>query len=274
MKTPERPVKHTIPAVIHAMEVVSVLALQDDEATSKSLAIRLGIPRSSCYRILKSLVSQDWVRVVDGGRHMLSLGLMPLLAPLRQAEHIALAAKPAIEALSRHAQMAAKITMRQGDYAVTVARAESPRQTSVAVRLGAAFHLAFGSSGAVLLSGMPKSKVDAILKRSPADCWLNQDPQDVAKRLRDLDKKGWCADFGTYRETVHAISAPIRDFRGNVLASMTLIGFAYELPLERLAEPAKLLLQATRRAEGELRHWTSGLTEGDETSKKSRGTGR
>jgi DNA-binding IclR family transcriptional regulator len=245
--------KHTIPAVNKALELVRVLAEEEGETTTKALAIRLGVPRTTCYRILRSLVGRDWVRPVEGGRHVLSLGLLPLLQPLRQVESMAEAVRPALEALATQAQMTSKVSVRQGDYAVTIARCESPQQTSVAVRIGASFHLAYGSSGAVLLNGMEEEEIQDILKRAPEDCWSHQEPADVWKRLKDLQAKGWCADVGTYRQSVNAISTPLRDARGGVLAVMTLIGFPHELPPERLAGPAKLLSEAARRAEKELR---------------------
>jgi IclR family acetate operon transcriptional repressor len=245
--------KHTIPAVNKALELIRVLAEEEGETTTKALAIRLGVPRTTCYRILRSLVGRDWVRPVDSGRHVLSLGLLPLMKPLQQVGHMAETVRPALEWLAAQAQMTAKVSVRQGDYAVAIARCESPQQTSVAVRIGASFHLAFGSSGAVLLSGLEEEAVQDILKRAPEECWAHQATADVWKRLKDLQAKGWCADVGTYRQSINAISAPLRDARGGVLAVMTLIGFSHELPPERLVAQAKLLSEAARRAEKELR---------------------
>ena len=160
---------------------------------------------------------------------------LPLMKPLQQVEHMAEAVRPSLEWLAAQAQMTAKVSVRQGDYAVAIARCESPQQTSVAVRIGASFHLAFGSSGAVLLSGLEEEAVQDILKRAPEECWAHQATADVWKRRKELQAKGWCADVGTYRQSINAISAPLRDARGGVLAVMTLIGFSHELPPERVS---------------------------------------
>ena len=71
--------KHTIPAVCKAMELLGLLAAERGETTTKALALRLGVPRTTCYRLLRSLVARDWVRPLPGGGHALSVGLLPLL---------------------------------------------------------------------------------------------------------------------------------------------------------------------------------------------------
>lgn len=235
------------------MELVRVLACEDGETTTKALAIRLGLPRTTCYRILRSLIVRDWVRPVAGGRHELSLGLLPVLNPLRQIEALADAVEPALETLALRTHLTAKVSVRQGDYAVTVARCESPQETSVAVRIGASFHLAFGSSGAVLLSELDAGEVAAILVRAPEECWQHQDRDAVPQRLRELKAKGWCSDLGTFRASCHAVSAPVRGAQGKVVAAMTVIGFPHELTKTRLADLARAVVEAAQEAGRALR---------------------
>jgi IclR family acetate operon transcriptional repressor len=238
--------KHTVPAVNKALELVRVLADEDVEATMAGLAERLAIPRTTCYRILRSLAARDWVRVVNGGRYEISLGLFPVLRPLRRYEQLVEAVQPALDALARRSRLTTKISVRQGDYAVTMARCESPMETSVAIRLGATFHLAFGSSGAVLLSSLPREEVSRILRRAPVECWAHQEPADVLRRIEQLRAKRYCADFGTFRPTCHAISAAVIHPPGAVLLAITAIGFPNELTPTHVPALGRALLQAAR----------------------------
>lgn len=250
--TPQQ-LKHTIPAVSKAMDLLCLLGEPGGETTTKALALRLGIPRTSCYRILRSLIARDWVRPVAGGGHELSLGLLPIVAALRPAASLAAAVEPALQTLALQTQLTAKVSLRQGDSAITIARVESPRQTSVAVRLGASFPLAYGSSGTVLMGDLPRAEIDRILAAAPEECWEHQKPNDVFKRLRDLREKGWCSDLGTFRASCHAISAPLRDARKRTIAVITIIGFPQEISHERRPDLAKMLQEAARLAERDLR---------------------
>ncbi|MPN41168.1 hypothetical protein SDC9_188710 [bioreactor metagenome] len=177
-------------------------------------------------------------------------------------EQVAKAVAPALEQLATQVKMTAKVSMREGDYAVTIARCESPQQTSVAMRLGASFHLVMGSSGAVLLSALQPAEIQLVVNRAPKACWELQKPVEVQNRLKMLRSKGWCADLGTYHRGVHAVSSPLHDADGGVIASMTVIGFPHELPSERLPSIAKLLLEAASRAEAAIRVATIGSSPG------------
>ncbi|MCL4194006.1 MAG: helix-turn-helix domain-containing protein [Thermoguttaceae bacterium] len=248
----ERP-KHTIPAVCKAMELLGVLAEEQGETTTKALALRLGVPRTTCYRLLRSLISRDWVRPLPGGGHAISIGLLPLLQPLREVEGLAEAVQPVLDALALRSSLTAKVSVRQGDYAITVARCESPQATSIAVRVGASFHLALGSSGTVLLSGLSRQEMEEVLRRAPEECWTHQARADVHRRLEELQNQGWCADQGSFRPSCHAVSTPLRDPRGKILAAMTIIGFPQDLSGKKVASSARLLVEAARQAERRLR---------------------
>jgi IclR family acetate operon transcriptional repressor len=239
---------HTIPMVNKALELVRVLAAADDATTTKALALRLGLPRSSCYRILRSLVAQDWIRPVAGGRHELSPGLLPVLEPLRRFEVLAEAVNPVIRGLALRTQLTVKLTVRQGDDAVTIARCESPQGTSVGVRVGASFPLPYGSSGAVLLSDLGAEEVADILQRAAAECWQHQTRNDISRRLRELRSKGWCADLGTFRPSCFAVSAPVRDAQGRVAAALTVLGFPHEMTNKKLPEVGRAVADAAQQA--------------------------
>ena len=107
-----------------------------------------------------------------GRRHELSLGLLPVLEPLRRFEALAEVVNPVIRALALATRLTVKVTVRQGDDAVTIARCESPQGTSVGVRVGAAFPLAYGSSGAVLLCDLRRDEAAGVLnaRRRSAGC--------------------------------------------------------------------------------------------------------
>lgn len=244
---------NTIPMVNKALELVRTLSSADGETTTKALAISLGLPRSTCYRILRSLVAQNWVCMMPEGRHELSLGLLPLLKPLHPLETLAERLAPVLARLAQQMHLTAKASVRQGDYAVTIARCESPRETSVSVRVGASFPLALGSSGAVLSSDLSKEEVAEIVKRAPAECWTYQPIEAVARRLNELKSQGWCADLGTFRPSCHALSVPIRGAGAQVIAALTVIGFPHELNEARLEKMAREVLDAARQAERAVR---------------------
>lgn len=218
--------EHTIPVLKKAMLVMRSIAQKRDDSTAKALAQSLGISPSTVYRILQTLQAEDWVRPAPGGRHELSFGLLPLLQPLARHELLIETALPFLAKLAEDTGLAAKFSARDGDQAVALVRAESPRETSVAVRVGSAFHLTLGSSGAVLMSELSTAEYGRLIAQAPKECWKHQSPADVARRVAQCRRTGVSSDFGGYQPSVHAMSSPVRDRSGTIVGVITVIGFA------------------------------------------------
>jgi DNA-binding IclR family transcriptional regulator len=217
---------HTVPILKKAIAVLRAVAEgKGDATTTKALARTLGLPHSSAYRILQTFLAEDWVRASAAGQHEISFGLLPLLQPLSRHELLIETVREPLRQLTRDTGLTAKISVRQGDNAITVFRVESPRATSVNVRIGAAFHLALGSSGSVLMSPLSAAEREALIATAPASCWQNQKPANIAARLRELARYGRCSDTGHYRVDHSAMSAPLRDRSGHIVAALTVTGF-------------------------------------------------
>lgn len=244
---------HTVPILKKAIAVLRAVSEGRDDTTTKALAYSLGIPSSSVYRILQTFLAADWVRSAPGGRHELSLGLLPLLEPLARHEHLIDAARPCLARLAGETGLAAKLSVRQGDRAIALFRAESPRETAVSVRVGSAFHLSLGSSGAVLLSELPAPERERLLDEASADCWRHQSRQDLEKRINDCRRNGYCADFGGYQPSVHALSAPVRGRDDEIVGVFTIVGFAHDFSGRQNKLLVKALLAAVADCSQALR---------------------
>ena len=216
---------HTIPVLHKSIAVLKLIAEGRGNTTTKALEQTLAVPHSTMYRILQTYAQSDWVRQVESGQFEWSFGLLPLLQPLVRHELlIELVRDPLLE-LGRQTGLTTKLSVRQLDFAGTLFRTESPRTTSVYVKPGAAFHLVLGSSGAVLLSGLDAVARKRIVEHAPAECWQFQTRAEVTRRMAELARTGVCADLGSYRPTICAISAPLRDRTGALIAAITAIGF-------------------------------------------------
>lgn len=238
--------EHTVPVLTKAIAVLRMIAEGREDTTTKALAHALGLSPSTVYRVLQTYMAEGWVRAVPGGRHELSLGLLPLLQPLARHDLLIDAARPHLAKLAGATRLAAKLSVRQGVQALSLARAESPLETAVSVRVGSAFHLALGSSGAVLLSEMTPAERARIIDDAPRACWEHQTRADVEKRIADCRRAGVCSDFGGYRPGVHAMSAPLRDRSGAIAGVFTIVGFSQDFDGRKGTALSRALVAAAR----------------------------
>lgn len=215
---------HTVPVLCKAIRVLEAVAQSPTDATAKSLAVTLHISPTTCYRILKSFVAAGWLRPRSGGAFEISLGLVPVFRPLLRQEILVGAVREPIAALARATGLTVKLTVRQGDQAVTIHAVQASRAGAAVSRIGAAVSLAVGSSGATFLGACSDVEVNRVLSAAPPDVWRLQRRADVLQRIREARRTGVCFDRGSYRTQLHTLSAPLLDPTGTPLAVLTLLG--------------------------------------------------
>ncbi len=216
---------HTVPVLRKAIRVLVAVAENAGSTTTKSLANSLHISPTTCYRILQSFVAEGWLRPGPGGTFALSFGLVPLLRPLLRHEMLVETVREPLAHLTRTTGLTSKLTVRQGEDAVTIHSASSPKSTAVTSRVGSVISLAIGSSGTIFLAPLADGEVARILDAAPPEVWLFQERDDVLRRIREARRLGCCFDAGSYQPHIRTLSAPLHTVNREVVGAITLLGF-------------------------------------------------
>lgn len=216
---------HTVPVLRKAIGVLEAVAQSNGAVTTKSLASTLSISPTTCYRILQSFVAEGWLRPSANGTFELSFGLVPLLRPLLRHELLIETVREPLAQLARTTGLTAKLTVRQGDDAVTLSSANSPKGTAITSRVGSVVSLAIGSSGASFLAALSDDEVTRVLADAPAEVWRFQKREDVLRRVREVRRQGSCFDHGSYQPNINTLSAPMLGHGGKTAGVITLLGF-------------------------------------------------
>ena len=222
-KTSSPPPSHTVPVLLKAIRVFATIAKGEVDATAKSLAATLRVSPTTCYRILQSFLAEGWLQAGPNGTFNLSYGLVPLLRPLLRHELLIEMVREPLATLAQTTGLTAKLSVRQGDSAVTIFSASSPKATAITSRVGAVFPLAIGSSGATILATLPDGEIARILNGSPADVWHFQKREEVMRRVRESRRNGYC--FGSYHPQLHTLSTTLQGRHRDLIGAITLLGF-------------------------------------------------
>lgn len=240
--------QNSIPALSKSIAVLKAIAGGMQNYSIAELAREVGVAHTTCYRIVQTLVDADWLRPRAGGvGYELSYGLLPMVEPFLNHRVLIDTISPVVEQLVHRTGLSAKLSVRQGDDAVTVYRVESPKPMSLSGRVGVRFSLVYGSSGACLLSSLTDKRIERIVEEASGDAWKHQLPADVRKRIAEVREKQCCMDLGFFHPQVHTISSPLFDDQGKMLAAMTLLGLPEDMNPQSLEDHRKALIKATTR---------------------------
>ncbi|HAI14411.1 MAG TPA: hypothetical protein DCM28_22090 [Phycisphaerales bacterium] len=237
--------QNSIPALSKSISVLKAIAGGMQNYSIAELAREVGVAHTTCYRIVQTLVDADWLRPRTGGvGYELSYGLLPMVEPFLNHRVLIDTISPVVEQLVQKTGLSAKLSVRQGDDAVTVYRVESPQPMSLSGRVGVRFSLAYGSSGACLLSALTDTRIERILSEVSDDTWKRQKPSDVRQRVASAREQRYCTDLGCFHPQVHTISSPLYDEHGKMLAALTILGLPEDMNAKALDDRRKALLKA------------------------------
>lgn len=213
---------HTVPILDKAIDVVTRIADSDGTESAKSLSAALKIPPATCYRILRTFLRRSWLYepspgVFRTGFEFSRLGGSNLS---RRLELIA----DVLHELARNAGVSVKVSIREGDWAVIVFRAESPKPNAISSPVGTRVSLLEGSASAALLEHAADTEIERLIRNASPETWKRQQPDDVWRRIHDVRERGVSREPGQLHPSIHALSMPV-EILPDTSAAITLVGW-------------------------------------------------
>jgi DNA-binding IclR family transcriptional regulator len=218
--------RHRIPAIDRMMEVLGQLERHESGASIRALAERLGLPRTTVYRILNTLQLHDMVRRLASGDYRLGPRLLALAARASAGiggVDLPALARPHLDRLSAATGEACKVSVVDGDALVVCATAEGKREYALTVVPGQRLPLHAGAAGKVLLASLPAEDLARILaaplvRLTPRTV---ADPKRLMRELARIRRQGWAEDKGEFSPSIRALAAPIPGRDGRVVAALS-----------------------------------------------------
>jgi DNA-binding IclR family transcriptional regulator len=239
---------HRIPAVERALQALDLLCAGGPPPGIREIAQRLGVPRSTTYRILNTLEAHGVARRDGAGCYTPGPRLLAYARAVPQGADLATLAAPVLEELAREAGATAKLSVLDGDAALVVAVAPGPGAYSVATQVGRRFPLHAGAASKVLAANLPDAARARLLRGRLARATARTitDRQALAEVLARVRAQGLATDHAEFVEGVHAMAAPVWQADGACAAAISIVHLPAEPP-ERLALIEAALRRAARR---------------------------
>ena len=222
MKSTYSNMNNKIPAVDKAVQLL--LRLSERDATQAELSGALGITQSTTYRILMTLQEHRWVVKKSGAVYSLGNGLLPLTRGIAYKLSLLEKMTEKVTQISSEYQIACKLSVRKEEKQLTYFRAEPPGPVALTGQAGSTFPIIEGSVGAALLCDEPEEEISALVKSCSDDIPEKSDPQMLHDAIAEIRECGTALNCRKNRWNIAALSIPVRDSSGKVIAALTLIG--------------------------------------------------
>lgn len=237
---------YIISAVDRALQVLEIVAENQNIGLSE-LARLSGTTKTLAFRMATTLEARGFL-MKDPGEKTYSLGYKPLYLSeqVQYQSPLVKAANPVLDDLAARTRENVSLHVREGLGTVCLAIRQSPQPIRLYAELGRPGPLHVGGSPKLLLAFAPKEVREAVLA-SELEAFTAStvvDPRRLGAILDRIRADGYNISHGDLDFGAFSVAAPIHDYAGRVIASVSVAG-----PQSRLTEDlesfyVRLLLEA------------------------------
>lgn len=213
-----------------ALDILFVLGEAETPLSVSEIAQRASIPESTVYRLLQTLENNGIIERKSKGQITLGLRILELARSLTQQmdRYLNVIARPIMEKITEKTNETSILAVRSGIEVICIESIASSRLIRFAIENGRLLPLHRGASGKIILAYENEKIVEQVLQKLSSE----QEKKQLISELEKIREQGCCITIGEVDSDICGISAPIFNYQGRVVASLTVAGPAERIDLE------------------------------------------
>lgn len=215
-----------VQAVQRAFRIVRLFDFERPEWIPSELARCSGLRRTTALRLIRTLEAEGILSFSENtGKYSLGPSVFQLAYVWIADAALARIATPHLERLADATDESVGLTVWNADGPLCVAHSPSPRPFKFLMYVGQTFtDLANAHTKVLLAFGPEERRVKALARRlEQRTPFTIVDPERYADELRKIAVEGIAYDLQEQQLGVCALAVPVRDFSGEVRASLSLV---------------------------------------------------
>ncbi|WP_035101596.1 IclR family transcriptional regulator [Aneurinibacillus terranovensis] len=237
--------KNTVRAVDRALDIL--LCFTDaKELTLTAISQKVGLNKSTVYRLLASLEGRGFLtRHPETEKYRLGFRVWELSANLTQEDDPATLLLPEMIRLRDLLGETISLYIRNGNERVRIQAAESTQTIRRVAPIGARLPLYVGASSKVLVAYADAQVREKVLDDPEWPPYI--DRQTYIDQLEEIRSNGYATSIGEREEGAAAVSVPLFNRRGELVAALSVSGPYNRLTQDKMKEIAPEVMEAAKR---------------------------
>lgn len=201
-------------SVERTLSILELLAGAEDSMTLATVATSLEIPRSTAYKILRSLVERGFVTVEDDNTYAVGLKAFEVGAAHLRRSNVVDVIAPFLTRVTQRLGVTSHYAVLDGTDVVYLYK-EDPPATAIrlASSLGVRLPAAITAVGKSCLAWQPEARLTGHLDGLSVN-GTGTSRSDLLAELARVRERGFSTDDGDTADGIRCVAAPIFDFSG------------------------------------------------------------
>ena len=239
-----------------AIDILSLFESEHLELSAQEIAEKLSIPLSTTYKYLQVFKKKQFLsKNEQTNQFFLGLTILKLGLLAAKKTPVMEIASSYLKLLSERSLETAILVVGDGPNAICADIIESPRAVKFMTAKGYTMPLYAGAPGKTILAFKGPAFIDQLIETTGL-AKLNKntitDSEKLKRDLADIRRRGYGESDSEFESDVCSVAAPIFDYKGQVIASISVAGPAERIFRENKERLIDLLKESANRISSEL----------------------
>ena len=243
------PTEYNVRAVERALQIMGCFDDEHPERGISEIAQAVGLHKATAYRIVTTLVNYGYLEwAADGQKYRLGLELTNLGFKVIRRMDLRHEALPYMKELVQEWDETCDLSIFDQGRVFYIEILRGNHALTISAAVGQRLPIHCTSSGKLFLAYLPEPELNVILDQPLTKYTENTitSPDELRKQLETIRQQGYAVDNEEYELGVCAVSAPIFNRMGNVMAAIGSPSPTSRMTPERIAEIAKAFKNVAR----------------------------
>jgi DNA-binding IclR family transcriptional regulator len=216
-----------IKSIRNCFRILSLFSKQNPFLDADGISRAVGIPKSSAYRYLNTLTQESILEYNHTTKkYQLGIKILELGGTAYHRLELRKIAIPFMKELAEMTRETVYLTALDKDRTVCIERIESDLPVRLSIERGETFPLHAGATARILMAYLSSDKQDKIIEKGLEKFtdYTITDPFKLRRSLIKVKKQGYAFSEQERDIGAKAVSAPIFDFFGEVIAGLSIAG--------------------------------------------------
>jgi IclR family KDG regulon transcriptional repressor len=217
-----------IKSIRNTLNILNCFTYENPEIRVTEISKKLGLSKSTVSRLLSTLLQGNFVaKVSTNQKYRLGPKILELANIFLSNTELRNIAIPYLRDLRNKTGEMVSIFVIDGNQRVCLEKVDSPHEVRYVLSIGGRYPLHAGSSGKLLLAYLPEEKRKEIILKTGLPRFTSNtitNFKNLEKQLNKIREEGYAVSHQERASLVASISAPIRNFKGEVIAALCISG--------------------------------------------------
>lgn|SRR5690625_566890 len=222
-----------VQSVHRALSIIEYLGAHPKGAGLLDIAKDLSLPKSTCHRLLQTLINKNFVHQdINTEHYILSMKIANISSNMIDSIDVRHVARPFIEKLSKDINEVVHLCVRENNYVVYIDKVESTRSLRMYSQIGKTAMLHCTGVGKMMIADLPEEEIIQLVSKEGLVKFTENTfttIDDFLQEMRCIRQNGYSLDREEHETGIYCIAAPIKDYTNKTIAAFSISG-----PIERI----------------------------------------